>query len=41
MYVLTAWSDDKLVGILRIVGDGYTIVYIQDLLVLKIISTWV
>ncbi|BCJ99484.1 GNAT family N-acetyltransferase [Anaerocolumna chitinilytica] len=35
MYVLTAWSDDKLVGILRIVGDGYTIVYIQDLLVLK------
>lgn len=33
--VLTAWEDNKLVGLIRVVGDGFTIVYIQDLLVLK------
>ena len=35
LYVLTAWHDDQLVGLIRVVGDGYTIVYIQDILVLK------
>ncbi|MBC8587757.1 GNAT family N-acetyltransferase [Paratissierella segnis] len=33
--VLTAWEDDKLVGLIRVVGDSHTIVYIQDILVLK------
>ena len=31
--VFTAWEGDRLVGLLRCVGDGETIVYIQDLLV--------
>lgn len=35
LYILTAWSDNKLVGIVRVVGDGYSIIYVQDLLVLK------
>ncbi|WP_288691402.1 GNAT family N-acetyltransferase [uncultured Gemmiger sp.] len=34
LYVLAAYSDAKLVGILRAVGDGATIVFIQDILVL-------
>lgn len=33
--VWTAWEDDLLVGLARIVGDGYTIIYIQDILVLE------
>lgn len=33
--VITAWHQDLLVGLIRAVGDGATIVYIQDLLVLK------
>ncbi|MDR7855036.1 GNAT family N-acetyltransferase [Tissierella sp.] len=33
--LLTAWDDDKLVGLIRVVGDGYTIIYIQDILVLE------
>lgn len=32
--VLSAWDDDELVGLIRIVGDGLTIIYIQDILVL-------
>lgn len=35
LYVLTAWDGDKLVGLIRLVGDGKTIIYIQDILVLK------
>lgn len=35
LFVLTAWEDDKLVGLIRVVGDGLTIIYIQDILVLK------
>lgn len=35
LYVLTAWEDNKLVGLIRVVGDGLTIIYIQDILVLK------
>ncbi|MGX6972309.1 GNAT family N-acetyltransferase [Vagococcus lutrae] len=33
LHVVTAWQDDRLVGLIRVVGDGLTIVYIQDLLV--------
>lgn len=32
-YVLTARQGGELVGLLRAVGDGHTILYIQDLLV--------
>ena len=32
--VLSAWEADQLVGLLRAVGDGESILYIQDLLVL-------
>ncbi len=28
-----AYVDDKLVGVVRVVGDGYSVVFIQDLLV--------
>lgn len=31
----TAWDGDQLVGLARVVGDGYTIIYIQDILVLE------
>lgn len=33
--VITAWDGDKLVGLIRLVGDDYTIIYIQDILVLE------
>lgn len=33
--LLTAWDNDKLVGLIRLVGDKHTIIYIQDILVLK------
>ena len=33
--VWTVWDDDKLVGLARVVGDGCTIIYIQDVLVLE------
>lgn len=32
--VFSVWADDKLLGLIRIVGDGLTIIYIQDILVL-------
>ncbi len=32
--ILGAYIDKKLIGIIRVVGDGHSIVYIQDLLVL-------
>lgn len=35
LMVVSAWSDDKLVGLIRVVGDGLTIIYIQDILVLN------
>lgn len=35
LYVLSAWDKNKLVGLLRAVGDGLTIIYIQDILVLR------
>ncbi|MCQ9209343.1 GNAT family N-acetyltransferase [Granulicatella seriolae] len=31
--VITAWDGEKLVGLIRAVGDGETILYIQDILV--------
>lgn len=31
--VLTAWEDDMLIGLVRAVGDGETILYLQDILV--------
>lgn len=33
--VISAWDGDELVGLIRAVGDGLTILYIQDILVLK------
>ncbi|RKQ30796.1 GNAT family N-acetyltransferase [Oceanobacillus halophilus] len=33
--VVTAWHNNTLVGLIRAVGDGETILYIQDILVLK------
>ncbi|MFB4166885.1 GNAT family N-acetyltransferase [Virgibacillus sp. JSM 102003] len=33
--VVTAWDNEKLVGLIRVVGDGLTIIYIQDILVLQ------
>ena len=35
LYILTAWSNDQLVGFIRAVGDGHTIIYIQDIIVLN------
>ncbi|HEM6289121.1 TPA: GNAT family N-acetyltransferase [Streptococcus suis] len=34
LFVLAAYDGDRLVGLLRAVGDGYSIVFIQDILVL-------
>ncbi|MBU5438349.1 GNAT family N-acetyltransferase [Tissierella sp. MSJ-40] len=33
--VISAWNEDILIGIIRAVGDGCTIIYIQDILLLK------
>ncbi|WP_339229534.1 GNAT family N-acetyltransferase [Oceanobacillus sp. FSL K6-2867] len=33
--VITAWDNENLVGLIRVVGDGLTIIYIQDILVLQ------
>lgn len=33
--VITAWDGNHLVGLIRVVGDGQTIIYIQDILVLE------
>lgn len=35
LFVLTAWADEKLIGVIRLVGDGYSIIYIQDIIVLN------
>lgn len=32
--VVTAWDDTTLVGMARAIGDGYTVLYVQDILVL-------
>lgn len=31
--ILGAYEEDKLVGVIRVVGDGYSIIYIQDILI--------
>lgn len=31
----TAWENEELIGVIRSVGDGTTILYIQDLIVVK------
>jgi len=33
--VISAWRGEELIGLIRIIGDGLTIIYIQDILVLK------
>ena len=33
LLTLAAYEGDQLLGIIRVVGDGYTIVWIQDILV--------
>jgi len=33
LYILGAFQEDRLIGLIRVIGDGYTIIYIQDLLV--------
>lgn len=33
LYVLTAWYEEELIGLIGVVGDGLSIIYIQDLLV--------
>lgn len=33
LYILGAYLDEELVGIVRVVGDGASIVFIQDLIV--------
>ena len=33
LLVLAAYENDKLLGIVRAVGDGFTVVFIQDILV--------
>ncbi len=33
--VISAWNGDELVALIRVVGDGLTIIYIQDILVLN------
>lgn len=32
---ITAWDNHQLIGLIRVVGDAHSIIYIQDLLVLK------
>ena len=33
LYSISAWDKNELVGFIRVVGDGLSIIYIQDLLV--------
>lgn len=33
--VLTVWDKEKLVGLIRVIGDNQTIIYIQDILILE------
>ncbi len=35
LLVISAWNKNELVGLIRIIGDGETIIYIQDILVLE------
>ena len=33
LLVLAAYENDELLGIIRVVGDGYTVIFVQDILV--------
>lgn len=33
--IWTVWDGTQLIGLARVVGDGYTIIYIQDILILE------
>ncbi len=33
LLILGAYENDKLVGVIRVVGDGFSVVFIQDILV--------
>ena len=33
--VISAWEEDELIGLVRVIGDGETIAYVQDILVKK------
>ena len=33
--VISVWNGEELIGLIRVVGDGLTIIYIQDILVLN------
>jgi len=35
LLIITAWDDGQLVGLIRLVGDGLTIIYVQDIIVLS------
>lgn len=35
LFVYTAWENEQLIGLIRVVGDGLTIIYVQDILVLR------
>lgn len=35
LLIISAWDNDNLIGLLRAVGDGQTIMYIQDILINK------
>lgn len=34
LYILGAYDGDRLIGIIRAVGDGFSVVFIQDIIVL-------
>lgn len=34
--IISAWHEEKLIGLIRVVGDGLTIIYIQDLSLIHI-----
>lgn len=35
LFCIGAYNKDQLIGMVRVVGDGFTIIYIQDILVHK------
>ncbi len=35
LYVKSVWDGNLLVGLIRVIGDGCTIIYIQDILILN------
>jgi ribosomal protein S18 acetylase RimI-like enzyme len=35
LLIITAWCNEELLGSIRIVGDGFSIIYVQDIVVLR------